>query len=776
MKILRICPAPPHNVEFRKSHHLKNKSFKEQIHLLRSENLLLPGGWAAAMEAEGFEVFETLYNDPVLQARWAVENEKDNLIRESNYLFKIISEQVKSFQPDIIFLYGGAFFWATRQFRAQLQALCKKRIILSGFWGDELPHGWDYGEEFGDLDLVFCSSSVYQKKLEGAGINAISVGNCFDDTISYIKPTTKREDFIFCGTTGFAYPDHVGRYEKIVEITSKSRLRILANEPRITNRSMQEICLNFLASLPTPVIRILSAISPGGGRLARGLNLALILGETGLNAGSMYRQKSGHRFATYFDNKKSLKQLFPSRVSSLLPNCSDYYSLIAGTKLVLNLHRDEDADIGNIRCFEVTGLGSCLVTDRGKELAEFFDIENDIVTFETVDECLEKVRFLLNHPEEIERISKNGQRTTLSLHTVKQRCHQISEKLKEHFGGASNSIIRKRKIVLATYDFEKHPVSYDIAFFLQAAEIYRKSSQADGLVINIVQPADMKNMPGVSQAADSIVNSDARDFRVFHICTQIAQLMKTKGVFSIKDRFIQNILTKDPEIDMIQYPGKSLDHHSMYYRLVNEHPNLVTGFSASSEARRYVKLWLDPIATGRKVLCITLRQYQFDPQRNSDINAWRHFLDRIDSSEFAVIIIPDTDHIAEFKTSVLGHYPCFEPACFDVDLRFALYEKSYLNMFVNNGPGAAATLDKKVRYLMFKILVPSVPHCTEEFLKWNGFEIGTTPKYATQFQKWVWEDDTTDVLWREFRAMTDRIRSESPEVLGDAARIEMRMP
>ena len=122
---------------------------------------------------------------------------------------------------------------------------------------------------------------------------------------------------------------------------------------------------------------------------------------------------------------------------------------------------------------------------------------------------------------------------------------------------------------------------------------------------------------------------------------------------------------------------------------------------------------------------------------------------------------PDTDHIAEFKSSALGEYPCFEPACFDVDLRFALYEQAFLNMFVNNGPGAAATLDKKVRYLMFKLLVPSVPHCTEEFLRWNGFEIGETPKYATPFQRWVWDEDTEDVLWREFRAMNELINFET---------------
>ena len=117
----------------------------------------------------------------------------------------------------------------------------------------------------------------------------------------------------------------------------------------------------------------------------------------------------------------------------------------------------------------------------------------------------------------------------------------------------------------------------------------------------------------------------------------------------------------------------------------------------------------------------------------------------------------------------MGNYPTFAPACFDVDLRFALYEAAYLNMFVNTGPGVASMLDKSVRCLMFKILVPSVPHCTEEFLKSSGFEIGATPKFATEFQKWVWTNDDERVLWREFIAMDNKMRAKTDSPRPEAA-------
>jgi hypothetical protein len=140
--------------------------------------------------------------------------------------------------------------------------------------------------------------------------------------------------------------------------------------------------------------------------------------------------------------------------------------------------------------------------------------------------------------------------------------------------------------------------------------------------------------------------------------------------------------------------------------------------------------------------------------------AWTEFLAGLDSKVYAVVVLPDTDHLHKHGNTSLGIYPAFEPACFDVDLRFALYERAYLNMFVNNGPAVASTLSKKIRYLLFKIVEPSVPHCSEDFLAWCGFKVGQTPAYACGHQKWVWENDDLDVLKREFESMVFRMQAD----------------
>jgi|GEM_PF-630918 len=753
MKILRICPAPSHITQFRHEHALQHKTFDEQIKALQAENLLLPGGWAGAMKAEGFEVFETLYSDPALQATWAREHGLSHLPFEGDYLFRILEEQIRWFQPRVIFLYAGAFFYITRALRERLRAIGPYNMIITGLWGDELPPGYTYANYFGDLDVVYCSSPKYKKHFDLASIPAVTLGNSFDPSIKYQAPAQKKYDFVFCGTTGFGIPEHLNRYKSLKQLMAKTSLQMWANESPFRSRrlKMKLAAWRMLAKLPNLSLRVMRRF--GRGRWRHAANLALRAKEIGYDP-SVLSLVHEHPLKWIYEKEKPLRELYPSRVKRQPVNGSDYYRLLAESKIVLNLHRDEDADIGNIRCYEATGLGSCLVTDRGEDLKALFDIENDIVTVNSVEECIEKVNYLLAHPEEMERIAKNGQRTTLARHTVAHRCAVIAKTLREL---NQKPIKKRRKVVLATYDLERHPISYDVAFFLQAADIYRQQLGCDDVIVRIVAPADVANQPGVSKTVDAIVDGHAREYRIFQICVQMAELMPTMAVMNVKNRLMRDVDFDMEGMEVIHYPETEGPHHSEYYRLVNGNPELMTGFSATIEAHRYVRRWLDIVRNGRKVLCVTLRQYKVDTERNSNIAEWASFLSRVDQQEFAIVILPDTDHIDEFKKSALNIYPHFEPACFNVDLRMALYEEAYLNMFVNNGPSVAATLNKKVNYLLFKILLPHIPTCAGDFLRWLGYEIGGTPGYATPFQKWVWDFDSADVLWREFNAMCERI-------------------
>jgi len=97
------------------------------------------------------------------------------------------------------------------------------------------------------------------------------------------------------------------------------------------------------------------------------------------------------------------------------------------SKFVFNNHRDELSDYANVRVFEATGVGSCLITDRGKEMKNFFVLDKEIVTFESIDEAIEKIEYLDSHDDARAEIAQAGQKRTLADHTVVKRCEKIHQ-------------------------------------------------------------------------------------------------------------------------------------------------------------------------------------------------------------------------------------------------------------------------------------------------------------------------------------------------------------
>jgi hypothetical protein len=89
----------------------------------------------------------------------------------------------------------------------------------------------------------------------------------------------------------------------------------------------------------------------------------------------------------------------------------------------------------------------------------------------------------------------------------------------------------------------------------------------------------------------------------------------------------------------------------------------------------------------------------------------------------------------------------------------ALYERAWLNMGVNNGPMGLCWLNDQTRYITFKMVTPTVAQTTVEFNRSRGFEPNESLPFATPLQKWVWEDDTVEVIRREFQSMVAVIES-----------------
>ena len=125
--------------------------------------------------------------------------------------------------------------------------------------------------------------------------------------------------------------------------------------------------------------------------------------------------------------KKKLLSLYPKQCNPPLFGL-DYYQIIAKSKISVNYHSNYAfGDVGNIRMFQTTGMGSCLVNDFGNNLSDLFEPDFEIVIYKSTEEAIEKIKFLLENDNYRKQIAESGQLRTLKDHTAFKRCEQINE-------------------------------------------------------------------------------------------------------------------------------------------------------------------------------------------------------------------------------------------------------------------------------------------------------------------------------------------------------------
>jgi len=73
------------------------------------------------------------------------------------------------------------------------------------------------------------------------------------------------------------------------------------------------------------------------------------------------------------------------------------------------------------RIFEVTGAGGVLVTQSADHLEDFFVPGEEIVVFDDVDDLVEKIEYLLAHPDKRDGIAQAGYARTKAEHSYESR-------------------------------------------------------------------------------------------------------------------------------------------------------------------------------------------------------------------------------------------------------------------------------------------------------------------------------------------------------------------
>lgn len=126
------------------------------------------------------------------------------------------------------------------------------------------------------------------------------------------------------------------------------------------------------------------------------------------------------------------REVFLDRMFKEFPNFfwgqrrfQDAAQMFAKSKIVLNIAMTDDV---NMRCFEVTGSGACLLTNWLPTIEELgFEDGKNCILYKTLDEAVEKTKFYLAHDTEREKIAQAGFDLAMGRHRIDQRVDRILE-------------------------------------------------------------------------------------------------------------------------------------------------------------------------------------------------------------------------------------------------------------------------------------------------------------------------------------------------------------
>lgn len=285
-------------------------------------------------------------------------------------LFDILILQIKDYRPDVILISDMCYFSQeeTKLIKACLEP---KKINLVGFHFTLINN--EFRQRATLYDQIYTGNKAFVYAMREFGLSVYLLRHAFETSILERVPERERKNAIcFPGSIFIGENAHNNRVEMIYELIK------------------EKIPYDFYGNIYGSAQELASADKNGG--------MMSIASE-------MIRNRKEGVFGI------------------------NYYETLSRYNICLNLHAlcCDDYGAGNMRMFEATGMGTCLLTDKKGENQELFDVGKEIVVYESFDDMVEKARWLIEHPQKAREIALAGQKRTLKDYTYKNKAEYLNE-------------------------------------------------------------------------------------------------------------------------------------------------------------------------------------------------------------------------------------------------------------------------------------------------------------------------------------------------------------
>ena len=396
---------------------LSKYSYKDQQGIVFREKLVHSDGFSKSFNILGNEAHEIIADFEIAQKTWAMENGLK--YDQENWKHEIVLKQIESLRPDIVYFQDtNSIHLETRKDLKILFPFIKLIIIQKGYPGH--TH-----QDFTDADLLFVSSPILFDAYKN--LNPYLIYHSFDNSVLndlQIDANSEKEiknEFVFIGSSriiaGGEFPE--SRYYYLKELIANTNILIWEYEVKRSFALRLKLHLRSALKYGISILNgnllnndIIKFFSPN---LINKIILELLDVE------------NKHHWKINELPVKTLAEDYPDRCQEPVFGI-DMYKILNGSRFLFINHADKaENTVDNMKMFECTGVGSCLLTDTGSNMQDLFEPDKEVVTYSSVDEAIEKVKYLLVHPDEVEQIAKAGQARTLKNHTIMNRCQQIDE-------------------------------------------------------------------------------------------------------------------------------------------------------------------------------------------------------------------------------------------------------------------------------------------------------------------------------------------------------------
>lgn len=380
--------------------HLYGASFADHKRELDLDAFGWAGVWSHALAPYGYEVMEAPVNAGPAQKAWAGENGVG--FREDRWLIEIVSAQIKHFRPDVVW-YNHSDFSLVDTIRRASPSVRK----VMGWVGSA------FDEVRGGLDLVLTCAPESVERLRRMGFRACHLNHGFDTRIK----------------------DRLTGRGKTMQVSFIGQILRGGQYHGMRERILKELVRRYDVQIFSPS----ADYTPGDFRLAaakRGLFRVMQAAlRLGVSRETLGRLPVAGRAAKWTEPPQSLVD--PELKPALKPAAYglEMYQVIRDSMITLNIHADSSpTHASNMRLFETTGVGACLLTDWKENMNELFEPGVEVVTYKTPGECLEKIKWLLDSPAEREAIARAGQERTLKEHTFARRAARLDQIIRKELG------------------------------------------------------------------------------------------------------------------------------------------------------------------------------------------------------------------------------------------------------------------------------------------------------------------------------------------------------